>query len=492
METTSQAAGSTVPFTPPRPIRVGLPGTLSVLDPRKAVDYVSGLVLDQIFDAPYTAAAAGDASTTPLLFEPLRGEGSRSGMHYSAAVRPGVSFSDGTPLTAEIAARSLRGASVLAGKVTVEVRGDRVWFTLSSPNSRFDLTLAQSSCAIVLEKGAQLIGTGPYMFEEPPSLRLVQRTPRLRLIRNPQYHGTANAYEIEFHVLRPEADGTPRSLVEALLAGAVDVTTALSAADLVTWKIPGVVPVIKPSNSTAFLFMNTTRRPLDTPAARKAIAATIDLLEIASKSYDRNPAAFVATTALPPAMSRGGGVGRASTADGDRLIRESGLHGARLTLIVPWSPRPYLSKPGAIAEMICKRLADAGVSIVPLETKTSDEYFQYLSAGRFDLALGGWIADTADPADYFEALLSSHAIDNGTFANYSRWAEPATDELLARFRLDPSDANRREIERVIAEGVPFVPLVHGQSSAVHTRRVRNVMVTATGSVSLANVVQVSP
>ncbi|MGZ5444422.1 MAG: ABC transporter substrate-binding protein [Thermoanaerobaculia bacterium] len=487
METTSHAAGSTAPFTPPRPIRVGLPGTLSVLDPRKAVDYVSGLVLDQIFDAPYTAAA-GDASAAPLLFEPLRGEGARTGMHYSAAVRPGVFFSDGTPLTAEIAARSLRDATVLAGKVTVDVRGDRVWFTLSSSNSRFDLTLAQSSCAIVLEKGAHFFGTGPYMFEEPPNLRLVQRTPRLRLIRNPHYHGTAHAGEIEFHILRPEADGTPRSLVEAFLAGAVDVTTALSAADLATWKIPGAVPVIKPSNSTAFLFMNTTRRPLDTAAARRAIAATIDLLEIASKCYDRNPAAFVATTALPPAMSRGGGVARANTADGARLIEESGLRGARLTLIVPWTPRPYLSKPGAIAEIIRKRLADAGVSISLVETKTSDEYFQYLAAGRFDLALGGWIADTADPADYFDALLSSHVISNGTFANYARWADPATDAHLARFRVDPSDANRREIERVIAEEVPFLPLVHGQSSAVHSRRVRNVTVTATGSMSLANVV----
>lgn len=486
METTLHAAASTASFTPARPLRVGLPGTLDVLDPRKAVDYVSGLVLDQIFDAPY-AATAGD-SAAPLLFEPLRSEDSKSGLRFSAAVRPGVVFSDGTPLTAEIAAASLRGANVLAGKTTVDVRGDRVWFTLSSPNSRFDLTLAQSSCAIVLEKGAQLFGTGPYMFEEPPSLRLVQRTPRLRLIRNPHHHGTANAREIEFHILRPEADGAPRSLVEAFLAGTVDVTTALSAADLATWKIPGAVPVIKPSNSTAFLFMNTTRRPLDTAAARKAIAATIDLLEIASKAYERNPAAFVATTALPPAMSRGGGVARTSTAEGARLIEASGLRGARLTLIVPWTPRPYLSKPGAIAEIIRKRLADAGVSISLVETKTSDEYFQYLATGRFDLALGGWIADTADPADYFEALLSSHAIGNATFANYARWTSPATDALLARFRVDPSDENRREIERVIAEEVPFLPLVHGQSSAVHTRRVRNVTVTATGSMSLASVV----
>jgi peptide/nickel transport system substrate-binding protein len=460
-------------------------GTLSVLDPRKAVDYVSGLILDQIFDTPY-AAVPGEASV-PLLFEPLRSEDAKN-QQYSAAIRRDVHFSDGTRLTAEIAARSLKDATVLARKAMVGVRGDRVWFTLATPNPRFDLTLAQSSCAIVMEKGTQLFGTGPYMFEEPPTLRLLQSEPRLRLVRNPHHRGSAHADEIEFHALHPDADGSPRSLVDAIRSGSIDITTALSASDLVTWQIPGVAPVIKPSNSTAFLYMNTTRRPLDTAANRKAIASTIDPLAIASKSYDRNPAAFVATTALPPAMSRGGGGAHVSSADGARLIQQSGLRGAQLRLVVPWGPRPYLTKPVPVAEIIRKRLLDAGVTVTLVETKTSDEYFQHLSAGRFDLALGGWIADTADPADYYEALLSSHAIGNGTFANYARWNDPATDALLARFRVDPSDANRREIERVIAEGAPFVPLVHGQSAAVHTRRIRNVMLNATGSMSLSSVV----
>lgn len=483
--TKADAAGRVAPPSP-QPIRVGLLGTISVLDPRKAVDYVSGLILDQVFDAPY-AAVPGQSSTAPLLLDPLQSEDEKKGRLYSASVRPAIRFSDGTPLTADLAARSLSNAPTLAGKATVDFRGERVRFTLSHPNSRFDLTLAQSSCSIVLDNGKQLVGTGPYMFEESPSLRLLQLAPRLRLVRNPYYHGHVQAGEIEFHTLRPDADGTPRALVEALRNGNIDLTTALTAADVLTWKIPGVAPVIKPSNSTAFLYMNTARRPLDTAAARRAIASTIDLLEIASTSYDRNPAAFVATTALPPAMSRSGGVARVSTADGPRLIQASGLRGAPLTLLVPWCRRPYLPKPAAVAELVRKRLGDAGVTVSIVATKTSDEYFQYLADGRFDLALGGWIADTADPADYFEAILCSRVIGNRTFGNYSRWADGATDTVLARFRVDPSDVERREIERIVAEEVPFLPLVYGQSSAVHTRRISNVMVSGTGSLSLASV-----
>ncbi|HWW62190.1 MAG TPA: hypothetical protein VN181_12540, partial [Thermoanaerobaculia bacterium] len=105
-----------------------------------------------------------------------------------------------------------------------------------------------------------------------------------------------------------------------------------------------------------------------------------------------------------------------------------------------------------------------------------------LAAGRFHLALGGWIADTPDPADFFEALLSSHAINSALFSNYSRWNHRATDTMLARFRVDPNDATRREIEQIVAEEVPFLPLIYGQSSVVHARRVRDVTLTPTGSV----------
>lgn len=469
--------------------RVGIPGPINELDPRKAVDYVSGIVLDQIFEPPY-AAIAGRSSADPRLLEPLRAEGARKGLEYSAGIRQGIRFSNGTPLTAELAAQSLRGAAVLHRKAKIDLRGDRVWFTLSVPNPRFDLTLTQGGCSIVFDDGHQLWGTGPYMFDARPNLRSLQQSPRLRLVRNPHDHRTAHIDELEFHVLRPESDGTPRALVDAMRSGSIDLTTALSTSDVTTGNITGVVPVVAPSNSTAFLYINTVRHPLDTAAARRGIAAIVDRFEIAAKSYDRNPAAFVATGTLPPSMSRSAGTFHTSSVDGARLMQESGLRGARLSLLLPWSPRPYLVKPMAVAQILQKRLADAGVTLSLIETTSSEDYFELLCSGRFDLALGGWIADNADPADYFEALLSSHVVGNRNFANHSRWIHPATDKLLERFRVDPSDEHRREIEQIVAEEVPYLPLVYGQSCVVHGRRIRNVTVTPTGSLSLVSMTAV--
>ncbi|HJQ39298.1 MAG TPA: ABC transporter substrate-binding protein [Thermoanaerobaculia bacterium] len=452
-------------------MRVGVLTPISELDPRKAVDYVSGMILDQIFETPST------------LLEPLRAE-DRKSLEYSAAVRPGALFSDGTPLTADLVVRSLRESSVLAGKATVALKEGRVWFTLSAPNPRFDLTLTHSSCAIVLPQRGQLLGTGPYMFAAPPSLAALQRARTLTLVRNPHHSGAAGANEIEFHVLLPEKDGTPRALVDALANGGIDVTTALSAGDLTTWKLTGVVPVTRPSNSTAFLYMNTSQRPLDTREARSAIATLIDPLEIASKTYDRNPAAFAATGALPPAMSRAATL-RTQSFDGAALVRSSGLQGARLTLLVPWAPRPYLLKPVAAAEAIQRKLNAAGMNVALTHTTSGDEYFSRLTNGGFDLALGGWIADTVDPADYFDALLASQAVGDWNLANHSRWNDGATDALLAQYRMDPSDANRRELERIIADDAPFVPLVYGQLCVIHNRRFRNATLSPTGTISLA-------
>jgi ABC-type transport system substrate-binding protein len=467
---------------PVRPLRVGLLASLNELDPRKAVDYVSGMILDQIFEPPY--AAVGER-TEPRLFEPLRNEDAGKSMQYSAAIRPGITFSDGTPLTAEIAARSLSSVSVFGGKAKVDVHGDRVWFILASPNPRFELTLTQSSCAIVLDRGAQLHGTGPYMFSERPNLRMLQRATQLRLVRNPHYSGTVRSAGLEFHVLPSEGDGTPRALVEALRGGTIDLTTALSAADLTAWKVAGVAPLTRPSNSTCLLFMNTERRPFDSAPARRAVAAAIDLVDIASRSYDRNPIAFVATNVLPPSMTRTVGTLRPRSSDAAQLARDSALQGARLTLLVPWCPRPYLLKPLAVAECIQKQLAAIGVTVSLHVTRNSDEYFENLEGGRFDLALGGWIADTADPADYYEALLSSHAIQNESLANHARWNDPTTDGLLERFRTNASELQRQQIERVIADEVPFLPLMYGQTCVSHGRQVRNVAISPTGSIALA-------
>ncbi len=474
---------STVSAATAKVVRVGILSSLAKIDPREAVDNISGMILGQIFEPPY-AIAAGETMVRPVLFEPLRAEGR---LQYSAAIRPGVTFSDGTPLTAELAARSLRGAKVLATKATVESRGERVWFTLGAPNPRFDLTLTQGNCAIVLDRGTQLLGTGPFLFDQRPNLRLLQSARSIRLVRNLNHHGTSTVDELHFLVCPADADGTPSQLLDALRRGEIDLTTAITMAELRNQEIGGFAPSLQPGNSTGILFFNTERHVLSKPAVRRAVALALDVHEIAARSYDKNPAAFIAPNLLPPMMGRATGLPTTDRAGARQMLEASGAKPSRLSLLVPWAPRPYMPKPLPVAQAIQGQLAEIGITVDLLETSTSEEFFNDLIRGNYDMALAGWIADTPDPADFFEALLWSKMCEGENHSNHSRWRSAGADAALLRFREQPTEENKRELHRLVKEEAPLVPLIYGQSVVVHARKVRNVSVTATGVVSLAGV-----
>ena len=472
---------STVAIATSKVVRVGILSAIGKIDPREAVDNISGMVLGQIFEAPY-AIAAGQTSVTPLLFEPLRREGP---LRYSAAVRPNIRFSDGTPLTAQLASFSLRTSKVLENKATVEARDNRVWFTLSAPNPRFDLTLTQGNCAIVLDR-AQLFGTGAFMFDQRPNLRVLQAANEIRLVRNPHYHGRTAIEEIRFRVCPADDDGTPRLLIEALRHGEVDVTTALTLADLSAHGL-SLSPSMQPGNSTGILFFNTERRLLADAGVRRGIALALDLHEIATRSYDKNPAAFIAANLLPPMMGRATGLPVSDREEARRILDRTGSKPARLSLLVPWAPRPYMPKPLPVAHTIQKQLGEVGIVVDLIETKTSEEFFGDLIRGNYDMALAGWIADTPDPADFFEALLWSKMTEGDHHSNHSRWRNAEMDAALARFRDIPSDDNKREIHRLVHDEAPLVPLIYGQSVVLHSRKMRNVALSATGVLTLAGV-----
>jgi ABC-type transport system substrate-binding protein len=473
----------TAPSAAGRILRVGVLSAIAKIDPREAIDNVSGMVLGQIFEAPYTLNA-GETTVRPQLLEPLQRRGP---LQYSAAVRSGIRFSDGTAMTAALVARSLSGAKALANKASVEAKGDQVWFTLRIANPRFDLCLTQGNCAIVLDRGAELAGTGPFMFEGRPDERALQSATSIRLVRNP-YHGHANGVdEVQFIVRPAEADGSPRMLVEALRQGEIDVTNALTMRELSAHQIAGMTPAQQPGNSTGILFFNTERPALANAVVRRAIALALDVNEIAAASFDRNPLAFVAPTLLPPMMGRSVGVPVKDRDQARRMLEGNMIKLSRLSLLVPWAPRPYMPKPLPVANLIRKQLGEIGIAVDLHQPKTGEAFFDDLTRGNYDLALAGWIADTPDPADYYEALLWSKMAEGDNHSNHSRWKNTAADDALMRFREAPTDENKRQIDSLVREEAPLVPLIYGQSLVVHSRKIRNVSVSATGVLSLAAV-----
>ena len=414
-------------------LHVGVLTPVSNLNPREAQDFGSALAVQQIFETPYAQPATAGLPPEPLLFqERLRQEMSTDGATtYSAAVRPGIHFSDGTPLTAQHVAGSLLKADTLREQADVEVKGDRVWFRLKRPNARFDLVLARRFAGITRDAGGTLIGTGPYITAPGATLE------RMKLVRNPFAHKIAKIDEVVFQVYPPDAGGRPEALIAALEAGEVDFTNVLSREDIM--RLKNVRRWTEPGSSTAILYMNTERPGLDDARVRRAIALSIDRLEIAKMFYS-SATAFAASSLLAPMLGRGSD---GLTVDPNRakaLLATPGVRKPdRLSLLVIFGPRPYLPNPRKVGEHIAAQIEKLGIRVDLVPTATVKEYYGKVQRGEYDLALAGWITDTLDPVDFLEATLGSDSIpipQHATVvgANLSRWNNKETDDLLARLR----------------------------------------------------------
>jgi len=474
-------------------LRVGALTRLGTHDIREADDSVSHMILSEIFETPY-APPVGDAPPEPVLFsEPLRHDANTAGQPtYSAPLRPGITFSDGTPLTADAVVRSLSKASDFAVKATAEAAGDRIVFRLKSPNPRFELVLTQTFCGVTLEKGDRLLGTGPCMFPEGLTRRQLLDANPLVLTRNPRYREQVSIDEIDFKVFPAAVDGGTRNLLEAAKRQEFDFTFSLTSVDAAELQGHPFIPSISPGNATGMLFFNTPIPSLSNPLVRRAIALAIDRREIARKTYPTNPLAFVASSLLPPFLGRERDGLAFNLREAKELIQKAGSAAPKnLSLLVTWSPRPYLPNPRAAAETIRDELAAIGITVELIQPKDRADFFDRVKGGKFEMAIAGWIADTADPADYFEALLSSHMIPKvskitAMSNNLSRWSHAGMDEALARFRAEPTEPHRAAILKILTEEAPVVPLIYGQAVAVYSRRVLGFRPSPLGRASLSS------
>ena len=456
-------------------IRVGLLSRPRTLDPRETFDLVSAFVVSQIFETPYAPPKDGERAARPALFEgPLTTLS--SGEMYAGRVRAGSRFSDGTPLTAGLVAASLQQVTEVTARATIEARGDLVVFSLKEKNPRFDLVLTQTHAGIAIGEGDARLGTGPFMLERGSNLD------RVRLVRNPHARVAADIDEIEFVVYPPDKDGRPRALLKALGNGEVDFTSMLSRNDAAS--VQGMRKRFQPSNSTAMLYLNCERAPLNDVRVRRGLVRAIDRVAVAAVSYS-NALAFTATSLLPPSMAQSRD-GIPFAPDGARaLLAEAGVTRAALRLVVVWAPRPYLPNPQPTAAFIAEQLAPFGFDVEIVSPANVDDFLETVDRADYDLLLSGWIADTPDPADFLEVNLRSDRIPSprarsASAVNRGRLRDRAMDEALQRFRQGPTDANRDAVVALSGELCPLLALVHGPNIVVHAFRLHDLEVSAEG------------
>ncbi|MFM5439115.1 ABC transporter substrate-binding protein SapA [Aeromonas enteropelogenes] len=343
-----------------------------------------------------------------------------------------------------------------------------VVFELNQPNASFLATLASDYAVILsaeyadqmLKAGTPAlldnrpVGTGPFRFKE------YRHNEFIRYLRHPGYWGG------EARIEQLVYDITPRSSkrLAKLLTGECDVMSTPVASQLsVIKQHPDLNLSVQSGMNVAFLALNTRKPPFNDIKVRQAIASAINVDNLLQAVYFDT--GLPANSLLPPLSwgynpslpQRKQDLKRARL-----LLKQAGLEqGFEMQVLVQPDARPY--NPDAIktAQLMRNDLARVGIRLKIVQ-QAWPVIERRLMKGQYDSLLSGWIADNADPDNFFRQLLSCSAVERGN--NYSRWCNPAFDQLLDDAVTTPQLAFRLRnyyyAQTLLNEQLPLIPLAH--------------------------------
>ena len=154
-----------------------------------------------------------------------------------------------------------------------------------------------------------------------------------------------------------------------------------------------------------------------------------------------------------------------------------------------WSARPYLPRPMPVAKAIQTMLGRFGVEVIIEQSSDALDYVDRSTAGRYDLILGGWNADSPDPVSYLEAIFDSSMVpeqSNPVGCNFSRWRDGMLDGSLRRMRIEPGHETEADAMKLVEDAALMLPINYGAVSALSSERLRGVEVDGRGMIRFAD------
>ncbi len=461
------------------------------LDPQRQINMDQMSVSLALFEG---LTALDERTSRPVPAAAERWETSADGLVWTFHLRPGLRWSDGTPLTAEDFVWSLRRAlsPALASEyayVLHPIRGAEDFnagrtadpaalglrnldattleLTLARPTPLLPAILSlpvafpipRQALARAAATGDErrwtrpefLLGNGPFVLTEwSPNRRLVTT-------RNPHFHEPAKLAALVF---RPYDAATAQEA--AFRTGQLHLTADLPATRIAHYRAqqPQVLRT-EPVLEANFLRFNTTRPPFTDARVRRAFALAIDrpaLVEAVTRG-GQAPGVALTPSGLPGYTPPPGPGHDPATAR--RLLAEAGFPDGRgfpAIEAITFSADQNQKVLEALQQMWSREL---GVTVT-LAPKEKNVWIADERRLAYDLSLARWIADYADPVAFLELFLA------GGGNNATGWADPEYDRLLraAAAESDPARRNTlfREAEERLLAAAPVAPLYHGARS----------------------------
>jgi len=475
----------------PKPIILGTTDKITVLDPAKCYDFYTWEIFNNIGEG-LLKYKPGTTEIVPGIAESY--EISEDGKVYTFHLRPGLKFTDGTPLDASAVKYSIDRVMKLgldpswlvsAFVEKVEVVDElTVKFILKKPVSYFPSLVATvpyfpvSPKSYPADKMAEpLVGHyGPYKIKK--WIRDVE----LVLEANPDYYGTppkAKEFIIKFY----KDASTLRLAVET---GEIDIAwRTLKPTDILDLKARGVLTIEEvPGPYIRYLVLRCNQAPFNDVRLRRAIAAAIDRDKICTEVYKGTVEPLYSM--IPKGMwshidafKEEYGVRNLTLAK--ELLKEAGYSEANPFEFELWyTPTHYGDLEADVALVIKESLEETGMMKVTLKSAEWATYAaEYIAKGVMPIFLLGWYPDYLDPDDYTTCFLHSEwSPDLGVFYNNSKM-----DELLDKASVAIDKAERtelyKEVQRLMAEEAPVIPFFQGKLFIVFWPNVRGVILDPT-------------
>ncbi len=486
-------------------LTLGTTAKIRTLDPADAYKVFTGNLLYNLGDRLYTYT---DAKLVPQLATAMP-EVSEDGLEYLINLRQDVVFHDGTPFDAKAMAFSLQRFIENGGQPsfllsdTVEkvdaIASHQLKIRLKKPFVAFPSLLAFSGLAAVSPQSyadqvetfqrSKFIGTGPY--------KLVSDTlEELQLEAFDKYWGEAPQNKS----VTIKRYANPASLYNAFRSGLVDIAYQSLNPDQIgvlasTAEQTGDWQIITGSGSNiTYLSLNLRDSPLNQKEVRQAIALAIDrpnlqnrvfkdqvdpLYSLIPSLYPESKSVFRTAADLNPA------------AQAKSKLRQGGYsksNPVKLTL----GYRNNVPSDGPAAQIIkssIERQLDDLIT-VDLEGMNSSQAYISQNQGRYNLFMLDYTGDFSDPDTYIQPFLdcSKGSEEEGcqtgaTVVQGSFYYSDRMNQLIDQER-QSRDAQQRqklfaEIQDLLAEDVPYIPLWQRREYAFAQDSVKNIRLEPT-------------
>ena len=398
-------------------------------------------------------------------------------------LRAGVRFHDGTPLTAEDVAWSIRsmtnGALVTpksgSFRSITDVRA-KDWLTVqvhtAVPDASLLFNLSDGLFGVVKhgagrDEGLRPVGTGPFRF-----LSQVQDKEVL-LERNPEYWGALP------HIDRIRFDVVPDNITMALelKKGAADAESNAITPDEVhaLADAPGLKTDIRPGADIFYANFNVTDPALKDVRVRQAIACAIDKPEMILGLWRGH--AVPAESLLPPGHWAAAPKGDLPqyTFDPARaiaLLEAAGLHpdahGIRLRFTLKTSTDETTR---LLAQVLQQQMRAVGIAL-DLRSAEFGTFYADITRGAFQMYMLRWTGSNEDPDIFRYAYAAGSFPPKG--GNRGRYSNPQLDALLTKAATEPDSTTRareyKTVQEILATDLPSIPLWYPDVVVVHSDR----------------------